>query len=120
MTDSDSDAILLPLLKAGKEKEESCLSELISTYAEPVIKKVVQGRLGISAYRQNTKESWDAEDVFGNAITRLLSHLLKFAKNPQEHPIRDFRSYAAVVAHHACNQYFREKFPRRTQLQNKL
>ncbi len=120
MADSDHDAILLPLLEAEKEKEEACLSEIISTHAEPVIKKVVHYRLGISADRTDTKESWDAEDVIGNAMMRLLSHLSKFTKNPQEHSIRDFRGYTAVVAHHACNQYFRDKFPKRTQLNNKL
>ncbi|HSE41008.1 MAG TPA: sigma-70 family RNA polymerase sigma factor [Acidobacteriota bacterium] len=120
MTDSEQDAILLPLLEAGKEREEAFLSEILVTHAEPVIKKIVHYRLGVSADRVGTKESWDAADVCGNAMMRLLSHLSKFTKDPREHPIRDFRGYAAVVAHHACNQYFRDKFPRRTQLQNKL
>jgi RNA polymerase sigma factor (sigma-70 family) len=119
MTDSEHDAILLPLLEEGKEKE-TFLSEIIAIHAEPIIKKIVHYRLGIFSDHMNTKESWNAADVCGNAIMRLLSHLSKFTKDPREHPIRDFRGYAAVVAHHACNQYFRDKFPRRTQLQNKL
>jgi RNA polymerase sigma factor (sigma-70 family) len=120
MADSESDPILLPLLETKLEKRESFLSELISTHAKPVIKKIVYYRLNVHADRADTKESWDAEDVCSGAVVQLLSHLSKFSENPQEHPIHDFRGYTAVVAHHACNQYFRQKFPKRTQLSNKL
>ncbi len=120
MADFNSDPVLIPLLEEGPDKRKTYLAELISTHAEPVIKKVIYSRLSISPDRKDTKESWDAADLCGNAMMQLLSHLSKFSDNPEEHPIRDFRSYTAVVAHHACNQHFREKYPKRTQLSNKL
>jgi DNA-directed RNA polymerase specialized sigma24 family protein len=120
MAEFPTDSILLPLLEGTKAQRESFLSELISAHAEPVIKKIVYYRLRVFGNSSASKESWDAEDVCGNAIMQVLSQLSKFSDAPDQYPIRDFRGYTAVVAHHACNQYFRSKYPKRTQLGNKL
>jgi RNA polymerase sigma factor (sigma-70 family) len=107
-----SDQALQDYLSAQGESEQEELGELLTSCAEPVIRKVVFSRI---------KESQaDAEDVCADALLNLMLYLQHYRETPDQNPIRDFSNYAATTAHHACDQYLRRKNPERWRLRNQI
>lgn len=76
--------------------------------AEPIVQRIVQSRLRQSPFQQ------DRGDVCSEACLDLLRRLRESAE------IQDFESYAATVAHHACDRYYRSRSPLRHRLKNRL
>ncbi|MBL8220079.1 MAG: sigma-70 family RNA polymerase sigma factor [Bryobacterales bacterium] len=76
--------------------------------AEPIVQRIVQSRLRHSPFQQ------DRGDVCSEACLDLLRRL---RESPE---IQDFASYAATVAHHACDRYYRNRSPLRHRLKNRL
>ncbi len=77
---------------------------------QPVIRAIVTRRLGGSA-----STGQDIEDVCSDAMLALLSG---YETGP--HSVENIAAYASVVAYHACDNYFRRRFPQRHRLKNKL
>ena len=112
------DPLLLPLLRAQNEAETQGLIErLVSQHAAPIIREVILHKL--RPYR-GTQNRHDGEDVQGNAVVKLLSYLRDFTREPGSRNVGNFRSYVAVIAYNACNEYLRQKYPRRNSLKNQL
>jgi RNA polymerase sigma factor (sigma-70 family) len=114
---SNIDELLLPFLQATEEAQaQSLLAQVVSVYAEPIIKKVINNKLGFAT----TFTRSDAEDVQSDATLNLLARLKECKADPQNKAINDFRNYAAVTAYRACYEYLRRKFPERHKLKNRL
>ena len=92
--------------------EDALLSTLIFDNAAPIIRRTIARRL-------TTSPSQEREDVAGDVILQLLSHL-KNLKQQGGDPIDRFTAYAATSAHHACDQFLRQRYPQRSRLKNRL
>jgi RNA polymerase sigma factor (sigma-70 family) len=111
------DELLLPYLQTTEELQaQSLLAQVVTVYAEPIIKKVIHSKLGFSS----TFSRSEAEDVHSDATLNLLARLKECKADPQNKAINDFRNYAAVTAYRACYEYLRRKFPERHKLKNRL
>lgn len=77
--------------------------------AEPVARRIVGFRLRHDSFAQ------DREDVQAEAMVDLIRRLREPASD-----IEDWKAYVSVVAHHACDRYFRTRFPQRHRLKNRL
>lgn len=105
------DALLEPLLAGGSDDQiDEVLSQLITVHAEPVIRSVIR-------YKLRLKE---ADDIHQEAVLQLLAQLQRFRKQPDSHPITDFRGMTAVIAHRTCAGWLRRQFPERHALKNRL
>ncbi len=111
------DPLLEPLLQLpGNDQADKYLSHLITSHAEPVIKRIVRYKLHLSHATQQA----DADDVLQEAILQLIAELQKFRKQPEEHPVSDVCGLAAVIAHRTCSLWMRREFPERHGLKNRL
>ncbi|MBA3715389.1 MAG: sigma-70 family RNA polymerase sigma factor [Pyrinomonadaceae bacterium] len=116
-----SDELLLPFLRAARGAEsDRLLSQLLTEHAAPIIKAIVTNKLGARAANTPSRESQDAEDVYSETVTHLLSRLSDCKNNPNGNLIGDFRSYVAVATYNACHAYLRQKYPQRWRLKNRL
>ena len=107
-----ADQALDRYLSARESTESEELGALLVSHAEPVIRKVVLWRIGDSRT--------DAKDVCAEAMLSVLQRLQRFKEQGDSAAIREFRSYAASTAHHACDQYLRRKKPGLWQLRNRI
>jgi RNA polymerase sigma factor (sigma-70 family) len=92
--------------------ENALLATLIFENATPVVRRIVTRRL-------TTASAQEREDVSGDVTLQLLTHLKSLKRRGGE-PIDRFIAYAATSAHHACDQYLRERYPERSRLKNRL
>jgi DNA-directed RNA polymerase specialized sigma24 family protein len=105
------DALFEPWLQARQEGEEECLADLMRC-AEPIIRRVVTGRLA---------GSWDdIDDVCSEARLELLLYLRRLKANPAGKSIDEFSSYVASLALNTCNHYFRRRRPGLARLRRQI
>jgi RNA polymerase sigma factor (sigma-70 family) len=110
------DPVLLPFLRADEAETETALSKLIYDDAQSVIKSTIQRRIG----RRDDFSMRDADDIYHEVVLQLIAQLRVIKSNPNENPIKNFRSYTAVVAHNVCHHYLRQKHPNRARLKNRI
>jgi DNA-directed RNA polymerase specialized sigma24 family protein len=109
-----SDVLLRDFLEARDSGQSAKLLEgLVFQHAEPLVRRIVWRRLGASAPLQ------DREDTAADAMAELVARLTTLHRGESE-PIANFRGYAAVTAHHGCDQYLRWRFPQRHRLRARL
>ena len=109
-----SDPLLVEYLENDDPARSGKLLEtLVFEQAEPVARSIVWRRLGTSAPVQ------DRDDVVGDVMAELIARLTTLQRGESE-PIGNLRGYAAVTAHHGCDQYLRLRFPRRHRLKARL
>jgi RNA polymerase sigma factor (sigma-70 family) len=116
-----SDPLLAPYLESvGEEQARAALERVVGEHAGPVIRGVIRARL--AGFRDAAGAGPDAEDIYNDAITQLITRLneLRAAGTPTAAHVGDLSSYAAVVAHNAFHAHLRHKFPRRWRLKNRL
>ncbi|MBL8174311.1 MAG: hypothetical protein JNK48_06565 [Bryobacterales bacterium] len=89
------------MINAGLDARVRC--------AEPVIERIVHSRLRSAHLLQ------DREDVRAEATLDLVR---KLRDAPDD--VRNIEAYAAIVAQHACDRYFRARYPQRHRLKNRL
>ncbi|MFN7933258.1 MAG: hypothetical protein U0R19_08025 [Bryobacteraceae bacterium] len=77
--------------------------------AGPLVRRIVAFRLRHDSFTQ------DREDVHAEALVDLIRRLQEPAS-----AIEDWNAYVSVVAHHACDRYFRTRFPQRHRLKNRI
>jgi RNA polymerase sigma factor (sigma-70 family) len=121
------DELLRPYLQSGSESESSeILERLICDFALPIIRDIVSFKLRLSKSGEGSgSDKQDAEDICGDVTLRLMDrlHQLKEDQLKEDHatkPIANLRSYFAVMAYNACDQYLRKKYPERHKLKNKI
>ncbi len=114
--------ILLSFLQAADGSErERLLSELVLTHASPFIRNTLRQKLGFfvdhSGANSNNPE---AEDLYQDVITRLITRLNELRADPHADTISNFRQYVTRVAANACHDYLRAQSPARSRLKNNL
>ena len=118
----DIDSVLLCFLKSTDETEaNNLLEQLVCGCAQPVIAEIVGFKLRAYPTRKaESPEQVDAEDVASEVLVRLVRRLRDLRASPHDTLMRNLRSYAAVMAYRACDEYLRKKYPHRHSLKNKL
>jgi RNA polymerase sigma factor (sigma-70 family) len=116
------DSLLKPFLQATDQTEsQHRLEDLVSTFADPIIRRIIQHKLHLFFNRAGERgQEQEAEDVYGDVIVQLLGRLREFKFNPSENAIGNFRSYVAVITYNVCYESLRHKYPQRHSLKNKL
>lgn len=115
---TDTDPLLLPYLTAADDDQaDEELTRLLAEQVEPLAKSIIGYKLRVYFERSSAKE---ADDVFGDAVVRLLTHLFQLKHETHSSNIRNFRSYVAVTAYRACSEHLRRRYPQRHSLKNKL
>jgi DNA-directed RNA polymerase specialized sigma24 family protein len=115
----EMDPLLEPLLLLTRDEEiDQYLSQLIAIHAEPVIKGIVRHKLHLNSH--HGIEQADADDIHQEVVVQLLTALRQLRQQPAAHPIGDLRGLTAVIAHRACSQWMRRRFPARHALKNRL
>lgn len=113
------DQILLTFIEATDEQQaDSCLASLIDEHAVPIIRDILASSLRFHFYNDGATQ--DANDLFNDIIANLISRLRYIRSDHGQGAISDFRGYIAATAYNACNFYLRQKYPRRSQLKNRL
>lgn len=118
----ENDTVLLPFLNAADGAQaEASLSQLISEQTESTIKEIVRNKLRVSlSATDGSHPNQEALELVTEVQTALLAGLRELKLNAETKPIINFQGYAAAVTFNACNHWLRRKYPRRSQLKNKL
>lgn len=112
------DPLLKPFLESpDEEAARTHLSELLERHASPLVRDVVRGQVP-----GRTGGSVDASDVHAGVLLRLTAHLwaLRAEAEAEAEPLASFTGYVAAAAHNACHAFFRNRYPQRSRLRNKL
>lgn len=115
------DNVLVPYLTADDDHaRQQHLDELLTLRAAPLIRGVLQRRLGLYVDSQGVnKHSQDAEDLYQEAMTRVIRELyqLQSSTGPD---IGNFELYVSRITANICTDFLREKSPARTRLKYRL
>jgi hypothetical protein len=115
-----SDALLLPFLRAEGEAAESLLGQLIAERAAPIIKGIIKSKMHVSLrVADGSQQNQDALEIYSE-VNALLIAALRRLKTDQHRPINNLGSYIAVITYHACYEHLRRKYPQRHSLKNRL
>lgn len=112
----DLDVLLLPFLEANTaEEEEPLLIQLLEEHVKPVVRNILRLRL----YSSGDFRTEDFEEAYEEIQLNLLKRL-RSCKSEPDNSVTSLRKYVAMVAHNACDDYFRKKFPRRRNLKDSI
>jgi len=115
------DHLLLQFIEATDEEQADLwLVTLIHEHAVPIVREILGSSLRFHLNNNSTASTQDANDLFSDIITNLLSRLRNIRSDPDQGVISDFRGYIAATAYNACNLYLRQKYPRWSRLKNRL
>ncbi|HET9713620.1 MAG TPA: hypothetical protein VFP64_17145 [Pyrinomonadaceae bacterium] len=115
------DHLLLQFVEAKDEEQADLwLVTLIDEHAVPIVREILGSSLRFPLNNNGAASTQDANDLFNDIITNLLSRLRNIRSNRAPGAITDFRGYIAATAYNACNLYLRQKYPRRSRLKNRL
>lgn len=118
----DMDSLLLPFLTSTEESErQHHLDELLTLRAAPLIRQVLRRRLGFYVNARGINENnQDAEDLYQEAMTRVVQLLNQLQSSPTTTDIENFERYVSRVASNTCIDFLRDKSPARTRLKDSL
>lgn len=86
----------------------------------PIVREILASSLRFHLNNNSAASTPDANDLFNDIITNLLSRLRNIRSDRTQGAVTDFRGYIAATAYNACNLYLRRKYPRRSRLKNRL
>ena len=119
--DESSDSMLGPFLAAKSEStSDDLLRAIIDEHAEPIIKKILRGKLRVSLNERGTQQNQDALEIAGDLRATIISTLRALRQNPNQTAIASFPDFVAIKTYSACVDYFREKHPQRWRLKSLL
>jgi RNA polymerase sigma factor (sigma-70 family) len=112
------DNALLPYLTAKNERErEQHLDELLTRHAAPLIRQVLRRKFGFYVNGQGiNKNNQDAEDLYQEAITRVVQLLSQLQASSSPTKIENFKAYVSRVTSNICIDFIRDKSPARSRL----
>ena len=91
----------------------------VEAVVQRVVAPIVRRKLHVTLDSNDTsRRNQDAIDIVGHVQVILLSEIDRTSES--NGAVRDLASYASSVAANACYKYFRDRFPERTRLRNKL
>jgi hypothetical protein len=115
------DQLLLKFIEATEEEQADLwLVTLIDEHAVPIVREILGSSLRFHLNNNRAASTQDANDLFNDIITNLLSRLRNIRSERARGVVSDFRGYIAATAYNACNLYLRQKYPRRSRLKNRL
>ncbi len=115
------DHLLLQFIEAtAEEQADLWLATIIDEHAVPIVKEILGSSLRFYLNNNSAGSTQDANDLFNDIITNLLSRLRRIRSDRAQGAVTDFRGYIAATAYNACNLYLRQKYPRRSRLKNRL
>ena len=115
------DHLLLQFIEATDEEQADLwLVTLIDEHAVPIVREILGSSLRFHLNNNSAASTQDANDLFNDIITNLLSRLRNIRSDRAQGAVTDFRGYIAATAYNACNLYLRQKYPRRSRLKNRL
>jgi len=89
---------------------DSRLDDLLQIEVRPVLESTVKRRLSATS-RSAAEATQDIEDLVQDCLLRVAQQLRAGTKGEEE--IKSATGYAARVAEHACNEFFRSKYRKR-------
>lgn len=119
---TQTDAALLAFLQSheGKESEEF-LARLVSEQTKSTISPVVRGKLRVSlSPNDGAHQNQEALDLVMDVQAAIVAKLRDLRSNSSHPAISSLSNYVATVSFNACNLYWRQKYPKRWSLKNKL
>ena len=118
---SKCDAVLLPFRSAQEEGASgTALERLICESAQPVLRDVIRNKLRVGHSSDRDLTDDQAADLASDVTMKLVARLRELRSQPAARAINNFRGYVAVMAYHACDEFLRQKYPRRYSLKNQL
>ena len=106
-------------LQPDTSADEEFAREL-ETVEKTVIKPIVRRKLNVSLFPGDTgSRNQEALELVSDIRLRLLTEIDARVES-KNNAIRDLGAYAATIAFNACHNHFRERYPRRASLRNKL
>jgi hypothetical protein len=116
-----SDAVLWPFLRAQDETASgSALEKLICESAQPLVRDVIRNKLRVGHSTDRDLTDDQAADLASDVTMKLVGRLRELRSQPAAKAINNFRGYVAVMTYHACDEFLRQKYPRRYSLKNQL
>ena len=91
------DNVLVPYLTADNERErEQHLDELLTRHAAPLIRQVLRRKFSFYVSGQGiNKNNQDAEDLYQEAITRVVQVLNQLQASSNSTGIENFKAYVS-------------------------
>ena len=97
-----------------EQAADELLGRLLFDQAEPLVRGVLGRRL------RGVAGSQDREDLTAEIILDLMVRLRRDRLGDGGPAVANFCSYVATTAHHACNRFFRSRYPLHHRLKNRL
>jgi RNA polymerase sigma factor (sigma-70 family) len=103
------------------EKSQQGIEEIINSYADPIIRKILNHRLNLyfNPLRKDLHQP-EAEDLYQTVVLKLVARLNKSNLDLSRQDIDEIKGYVAAIAHNVCNDFLRMKYPERNRLKSKL
>ncbi|HEX2271611.1 MAG TPA: hypothetical protein VHH35_18845 [Pyrinomonadaceae bacterium] len=122
VTASQIDPSLLPFLTANDAQEEAvALARLNTEQIEPIVRRGIRYKLRF--YRPHAELNLhrpEFEEIYNDVQVRLLKRLRDLKEYPEVNQIANLGSYVATVTRNTCDEYFRQKYPLRRSLKDKV
>src|SRR5262245_2144378 len=117
---SQSDAVLLPFLRAQDETTSGTALEQLICESAQLVRDVIRNKLRVGHSSDRDLTDDQAADLASDVTMKLVGRLRELRSQPAAKAINNFRGYVAVMAYHACDEFLRQKYPRRYSLKNQL
>lgn len=121
-TEPQIDELLAPFLNGRSDAEsEAVLEQIIVKHAQPVIADIISFKLKVSSSRWGgNHDRHEVEDVSNDVIVSLIRTLRNYKSSTRAKPISNLRSYVAMMAYNASDEYLRQKYPKWYSLKNRV
>jgi DNA-directed RNA polymerase specialized sigma24 family protein len=107
----DIDVLLHPYLQEeNEERSRHLLANLFAERIDPVVRHIIAYRLSSQSAKLNGgRPDQQVNDLHSEVVIRLLIKLRDLKSGNIDHAIKDFLSYAAVIAHNTCTENSRRQ-----------
>jgi DNA-directed RNA polymerase specialized sigma24 family protein len=107
----DIDDLLHPYLQEeNEERSRHLLANLFVERIDPVVRHIITYRLSSQSAKMNGgRPDQQVNDLHSEVVIRLLTKLRDLKSGNIDHAIKDFLSYAAVIAHNTCTENSRRQ-----------
>lgn len=112
---TECDSRLAAFFRSDNDVEEQeALASLMAVHAQPLIEKILHGKLGPSSRDE------EIEDLASQVVVLLLSRLHDLKKEATSEPVRDLSDYVATTTYYVYHDHLRKKHPERHRLKTRL
>lgn len=117
----EGDEIGVERAEQAERMAESEIDHVIRTVADPLVRKILTQRMNfVLGVFLKTSCRPDAEDLYQTVMLKVAGFLAAIEVKNQRPSQQELRGYVAKIAHNVCNDYLREKYPRRNRLKDRV